>query len=87
MSIDYRDYKKEKKPEREYSYAPSGDMPNEVKRLMQYTDTANSKYFVYRNYNDEIQSYIVRKESHETKDGKKKFTPYSYDPDRDWETI
>ena len=31
MSIDYRDYKKEKKPEREYSYAPSGDMPNEVK--------------------------------------------------------
>ena len=80
MSIDYRDYKKKKKPEREYSYAPSGDMPNEVKRLMQYTDTANSKYFVYRNYNDEIQSYIVRKESHETKDGKKKFTPYSYDP-------
>jgi hypothetical protein len=79
MSIDYQDYKKEKKPKKEYGYAPRGDVPNEVKNLMQYTDTADNKYFVYRTYDGAIQGYVIRKEAHETKDGKKKFTPYSYD--------
>jgi hypothetical protein len=80
MSIDYQNFKKDKKPKKEYGYAARGDVPNEVKNLMQYTDTADSKYFVYRTYDGAIQGYVVRKEAHETRDGKKQFTPYSYDP-------
>ena len=80
MSIDYQNFKKDKKPKKEYGYAPGGDLPKEVSNLMQYTDTADNKYFVYRTYDGAIQFYIVRKEAHETKDGKKRFTPYSFDP-------
>ncbi len=83
MSIDYQNFKKDKKPKKEYGYAARGDVPNEVKNLMQYTDTADSKYFVYRTYDGAIQGYVVRKEAHETRDGKKQFTPYSYDPKKE----
>jgi len=63
MSIDYQNFKKDKKPKKEYGYAPGGDLPKEVSNLMQYTDTADNKYFVYRTYDGAIQFYIVRKEA------------------------
>mgnify|MGYP000605776160 FL=1 len=47
MSIDYQNFKKDKKPKKEYGYAPGGDLPKEVSNLMQYTDTADNKYFVH----------------------------------------
>ena len=58
MSIDYQNFKKDKKPKKEYGYAPGGDLPKEVSNLMQYTDTADNKYFVYRTYDGAIQFYI-----------------------------
>jgi len=52
--------------------------PGEISNLMQYSDT-DGKYFCYRNYHNEICFWVRRKDSDETKDGKKKIIPYSFD--------
>tara|TARA_R110002124_G_scaffold240023_2_gene405150 strand:+ start:2239 stop:4443 length:2205 start_codon:yes stop_codon:yes gene_type:complete len=81
MSFNMDDYKPEKKAP-EYNFViparKEDHYPNEISNLMQYSDTAG-KYFVYRNYHNEICFFVRRKEPDETNDGKKKITPYSFD--------
>ena len=85
MSINYSEYRKDKTPKINFSFAPKGKLPKEIANLAQFTDAADRRYFTYRNYDGVVQSYVIRKEAHETKNGSKLFIPYSFDEDKqDW---
>ena len=88
MSIDYSTYKKKLQEKKlpKFKAAAGGDMPAQIANMSQYTDTAENKYFTYRNFNGTVNSYIIRKEVSETKDGKKKFIPFSLTEDGKWES-
>ena len=82
MSINYGEYREDKSPKITFHFAPSGTLPNEIANLSQFTDAHEQRYFTYRNYDGQVQSYIVRREANETPHGKKIFKPYSYDQDK-----
>ena len=88
MSIDYSTYKKKLQEKKlpKFKAAAGGDMPAQIANMSQYTDTAENKYFTYRNFDGTVNSYIIRKEASETKDGKKKFIPFSLTEDGKWES-
>ena len=82
MSINYGEYREDKSPKITFHFAPSGTLPKEIANLSQFTDAHEQRYFTYRNYDGQVQSYIVRREANETPHGKKIFKPYSYDQDK-----
>ena len=81
MSINYSNYKKpnKKKVTVELICPPDHSLPGEVNNLAKYTDTRNRNYFEYIQQGGRTAFYIVRKEADQTANGKKQFTPYSYD--------
>jgi len=86
MSIDYSDYKKKIKEKKLPKFVSTniGDRPPEVDKLAQYTDTHEKNYFTYTSYHGAVAFYAIRKEAHETKDGKKLFYVYSKDEKGEW---
>lgn len=81
MSINYSNYKKpnKKKVTVELICPPDHSLPGEVNNLAKYTDTRNRNYFEYIKQGGVTAFYIVRKDADQTANGKKQFTPYSYD--------
>ena len=75
MSIDYSDYKKKLKERKlpKFVSVTIGDRPPEVQKMSQYTDTAENNYFTYIKKDGSVAFYVIRKEAHEQKNGKKLF--------------
>lgn len=86
MSIDLSEYKKKLKEKKlpKFITVTIGDRPPEVDKLNQYTDTHDNNYFTYLNYDGSVAFYVIRKEAHETKNGKKLFYVYSKDEKGEW---
>ena len=86
MSIDLSEYKKKLKEKKlpKFVTVTIGDRPPEVDKLNQYTDTSDNNYFSYLNFNGSVAFYVIRKEAHETKNGKKIFYVYSKDEKGEW---
>ena len=86
MSIDLSEYKKKLKEKKlpKFITVTIGDRPPEVDKLNQYTDTSDNNYFSYLNYDGSVAFYVIRKEAHETKNGKKLFYVYSKDEKGEW---
>ena len=86
MSIDLSEYKKKLKEKKlpKFVTVTIGDRPPEVDKLNQYTDTSDNNYFSYLNYDGSVAFYVIRKEAHETKNGKKLFYVYSKDEKGEW---
>ena len=86
MSIDLSKYKQSKKAEVLPKFKPAniGDRPDRINNLSQYTDTAGRDYFTYYNFEKGVSGYVERKEASDSKDGKKKFIPYSLTVDDKW---
>ena len=86
MSIDYSDYKKKLKERKlpKFVSVTIGDRPPEVQKMSQYTDTAENNYFTYIKKDGSVAFYVIRKEAHEQKNGKKLFYVYSKDEKDEW---
>ena len=86
MSIDLSAYKKKLKEKKlpKFVSVTIGDRPPEVEKMVHHTGTEEKEYFTYIKKDGSVAFYVIRKEAHETKNGKKLFYVYSKDEKDEW---
>ena len=84
MSIDLSKYKKSKQTKvlLKFKTTSIGDRPAHIQNLSQFND--KDLYYTYYTFDKGVSGYVERKEANESKDGKKKFIPFSLTADDKW---